>query len=785
MKRIIFAFSFLLLAVSLNAQLPPNYEPQTKRIQVIGIKADDVMTVPRFCGTPLFPAKAWVAEGAIGQDTCNHRFYIYMNGSWTRMSKYSDIPAFGDTLSWKTGGNNASLMASDPWFGTIGATDILIRTNNTLRANIPATGIVRNNADSVRCLAYDTISKKLYYKDCGNGTFYNSNVGSASRLAIPGTNNLKTIDGPYSVKLDSATANQLAVKLENDTTASPALYHYGRNSAGRRGWYSNSSIVAAPQTLQTVTTAGNTTTTNIEMAGGILDNYNSNYIVRLYNQGISLMRIAAADGSVAAQGYGLYYAPAGIGGTIYPMGAYSSHITTAGGGDAHTVLQDQENSILAGFVIAPNRLLTVEKLGLPYCSWYNNPANNNAQVLIGFAAERNFTNYQNYRFVAGELTAFQGRVFARDTFGLNTETPAARFHVVGTTRFDLGSDATGDIFYRNSSGFFTRLPVGSNGQILTLASGLPSWATNAASGTVGTGSQYRIAYYATTGTAISEAAAITASRVLVSDANGVPTHSTVTTTELGYVSGATSSLQTQITARLIAASNLSDLANAGTARTNLGLAIGTNVQAYDADLDYLATFTPTANVKSVLNAADYAAIRTLLGLTIGTNVQAYDADLTTYAGITPSANVQTLLAAASFAAFKASLSLDNVDNTSDATKNAAAVTLTNKRIIKRTGTTASSGTPTINTDNIDVYTITALAANITSFTTNLSGTPNLGEELVIYVKDNGTSRTLAFGASFEDGAVTLPTATTISTTLAMKFYRNIGNTAWMIMSKSY
>lgn len=43
-------------------------------------------------------------------------------------------------------------------------------------------------------------------------------------------------------------------------------------------------------------------------------------------------------------------------------------------------------------------------------------------------------------------------------------------------QINVGSDATGDIYYRNSSGYLTRLPVGTNGQVLTLASGLPSWA---------------------------------------------------------------------------------------------------------------------------------------------------------------------------------------------------------------------------------------------------------------------------------------------------------------------
>ena len=51
------------------------------------------------------------------------------------------------------------------------------------------------------------------------------------------------------------------------------------------------------------------------------------------------------------------------------------------------------------------------------------------------------------------------------------------------------------------------------------------------------------------GSAIVEGSAITASRALASDAGGLPVASTTTSTELGYVSGVTSAVQTQINAK--------------------------------------------------------------------------------------------------------------------------------------------------------------------------------------------------------------------------------------------
>lgn len=110
-------------------------------------------------------------------------------------------------------------------------------------------------------------------------------------------------------------------------------------------------------------------------------------------------------------------------------------------------------------------------------------------------------------------------------------------------------------------------------------------------------------------------------------------------------------------------------------------------------------------------------------------------------------------------------------------------TLTNKRWVPRIGSTTSSATPTINTDNVDIYKLTAQAVDITDASTNLSGNPNDGDVFEVQITGTAT-RNINWGASFVSSTISLPTATNGTNTLTVIFQyyatSSYGNNKWVI-----
>lgn len=291
----------------------------------------------------------------------------------------------------------------------------------------------------------------------------------------------------------------------------------------------------------------------------------------------------------------------------------------------------------------------------------------------------------------------------------------------------------------------------------------------------------------------------TASRVAILDASkhliGADTATYPSLTELSYVKGATSSIQTQLNAKgnALTSNPLSQFASTTSAQLAgvISDETGSGSLVFGTDPTFTTRIntpeikaTSSAGVDVHNNSGTQVALFGAGGSTgtslVGTtNIGSASADYIQIAGNTgsttqtatgSSTNININLVPKGTGRLQANgVNVPTVSSTD---------TLTNKRITKRVQAVTSSATVTPSWDNDDAVTITAQAAGLTL--ANPTGTPTSFQPLLIRIKDNGTARSISYGADYRAIGVTLPTTTVINKTVYLGGFWNSADSKYDI-----
>ncbi len=275
---------------------------------------------------------------------------------------------------------------------------------------------------------------------------------------------------------------------------------------------------------------------------------------------------------------------------------------------------------------------------------------------------------------------------------------------------------------------------------------------------------------------------LTASEVLITDGSknivSAPVATYPSLTELAYVKGVTSAVQTQLGTKvdkatydahsiLYATTDDTPVALTVGEQTVVGRATGGNIVALAIDSDLASV---SANDDTVPSAKATKAMGDLKALLAGSVSQAFSVSQLELGN----ASDTTLTRVSAGVIAVESVTVPTISSTS---------TITNKRIEPRIVTAASYTTDTgtsLDVATCDQFQVTAQAGALKL--NNPSGTPVAGQKLIVRIKDNGTARALTYDTQFRAMGTALPSTTVISKTVYLGLVYNATDTKWDLVA---
>lgn len=346
------------------------------------------------------------------------------------------FPGFHSTSSLTTEENVKGMFSANLGLKVYPFADTTAANANTYVKNTPYI-IISVAADGRYYYRNSTATAWIPFASGTLATYYNSNVGSGFRLAIPNTNNIKTITAGNGITLDSSTSNQINIV----------------NSVYGTGWLLTGNVLTGTEFLgSTNIKALNFRVSNI--AAGIIDPNNATVAFGQYT-----LNVPPTGGNLTAIGHAALNGNTS-GNNNTGIGLSSFRYTDVGGYNTGVGALSGTGNTSGSYNTALGYLATT-----PVSSALTNTTAVGARAYVS----------QDNSMVLGSINGINSAV-ADTKVGIGTSAPSERLHIVGSLRIVDGTQGNGKILSSD-------------------ANGKASWIAASGGTVTGTGTANQVAYW--------------------------------------------------------------------------------------------------------------------------------------------------------------------------------------------------------------------------------------------------------------------------------------------------